>query len=175
MSLVGFKAKNHRQQVASHGADDAVDERITPAEIFDPLHAEHSFTVDAAANQLNRRLPRYFDMHTNGLANSWEHAVVWCNPPYSDIRAWVAKAYTEVFLAERCPKVVMLLPANRCEQSWWQEFIEPFRDRDAGISTQFLKGRHRFGWPAGRVVPAKGDRPPFGIVIVIFENKEVSR
>lgn len=168
MTLVGFKAKNHRQQTAKRGADDGVDERITPASIFDPLHALHRFTLDVAANAANAKVPRFFDREQDGLAQSWAGERVWCNPPYSDCRAWVEKAVAEIHRG--CLLAVLLLPANRCEQGWWQDWIEPRRDDGSRqITTKFLKGRHRFGWPAGRVVPEKGDRPPFGLVIVTFQ------
>jgi hypothetical protein len=35
--------------------------------------------------------------------------------------------------------IVMLLPANRTEQGWWQKHIEPFRDRAMSrLTTEFL-------------------------------------
>jgi len=168
--LVGFKAKNHQQQTKKRGADDGVDERITLPEIFAPLHAVHGFTIDAAANAQNTRCQRFFDKQVDGLIQTWAREVVWCNPPYSNLYAWVAKAISET--RAECPKVVMLLPANRCEQKWWQELIEPTRDAGRGIKTKFLRGRPRFGWPAGRVVPKKGDRPPFGLVVVEFTKEK---
>ena len=67
-----------------------------------------------------------------------------------------------------CPLVVMLLPNNRMEQIFWQDHIEPVRDRGLGVAVEFLRGRPRFTYPAGRERPAKGDRPPFGICIVTF-------
>lgn len=169
MSLVGFKAKNHRQQVNTRGADDSVDERITSLEIYDPLNAEHAFTLDVAANVRNAKCAKFFDIFDDGLRESWADEIVWCNPPYSACAAWVEKAYGEIFEGD-CPKAVMLLPANRCEQKWWQTWIEPRRDRNKGITTKFLPGRPRFGWPAGRVVPPKGDRPPFGLVVVVLHK-----
>ncbi len=167
MSLVGFKAKNHPQQVAKAGADDSTDERITPPCIFDPLHKKHGFTIDVAANELNRRVPKHYDLVWDGLARSWANEIVWCNPPWSACAAWVGKAYREVFHGD-CPKAVLLLPANRTDQLWWHDYIEPKRDVGQGVHVEFLRGRQRFGWPAGRVVPKKGDRPPSGIVIVTF-------
>lgn len=163
MSLVGYRAKNHPQQVSARGADDGVDERITPDTIYNPLHATHKFSLDAAASAGNAKCPKYFSIQNSGLDNSWAGEVVWCNPPYSDVGAWVAKAFNET--QSGCPKVVLLLPANRCEQKWWQKYIEPFRET-ARVRTNFLPGRPRFGWPPGRVVPPKGDRPPFGLVVV---------
>lgn len=170
MSLVGFKAKNHRQQVTVRGADEGVDERITPASIYDPLHAEHGFTLDVAANARNSKCDRFFGVSDNGLVKSWAGEIVWCNPPYSACAAWVEKSYKEVFEGE-CKKVVLLLPANRCEQSWWQKWIERTRDSGSGLTTRFLPGRPRFGWPEGRVAPKKGDRPPFGLVVVVMSKK----
>lgn len=64
--------------------------------------------------------------------------------------------------------MVMLLPNNRMEQIFWQDHIEPVRDRGLGVAVEFLRGRPRFGYPVGHVRPVKGDRPPFGICIVTF-------
>ncbi len=73
------------------------------------------------------KLPRYFTKEQDGLAHSWAHERVWLNCPYSDIAPWVRKAEFETFRG--CSLVVMLLPATKTEQPWWQEYIEPFRDR----------------------------------------------
>lgn len=162
--LAGFKARNHKQQVEKHGAREDVDDRRTLPEIFDPLNAKHKFTLDAAANSDNAKCKKFFTLSEDGLSQSWKGETVWCNPPYSDIRPWVEKALSEV--RSGCPKVVLLLPANRCEQKFWQTLIEPTRDMDQGVSTSFLPGRPRFGWPESRARPVKGDRPPFGLVVV---------
>lgn len=166
MSLVGFKARNHPQQVVR----DDVDDRRTPRAFFDPLNSLHCFTVDAAASAENALLPVYWTRETNALIQSWRGHRVWCNPPYSAIEPWVAKAWTEM-REGGCESITMLLPANRCEQGWWQRHVEPFRDmnslgEDVELLTRCLRGRMRFDWPKGREVPAKGDRPPFGLVLL---------
>lgn len=94
---------------------------------------------------------------------------VWCNPPYSDIRAWVRKAWSEWELPESAPElIVMLLPANRVEQKWWQEHVEPYRDRPGSpLRVEFLPGRMRFIRPDWTPGP-KGDRPPFGCCLLIW-------
>lgn len=170
MSLVGFAAKNHPQQVGKNGANGDVDDRQTPPEIFDPLHAKHGFTLDAAASAENAKVSAYFDVASDGLAQPWS-GVVWCNPPYSNIGAWVEKAWRAV-LHEGARCVVMLLPSNRTEQKWWQEHVEPFRDgkrrERASLSVQFLPGRPRFFRPSGQVGGPKGDRPPFGCCVLVF-------
>jgi len=125
MSLVRFKARNHRQQ------------RINP-------------DVDDRSSD-------------DGLSRSWEGERVWCNPPYSNIGPWVLKAWLS-----RADIVVMILPANRCEQSFWQVLVEPFRDRGLGLRTRFLAGRTRFiRANSDRIGP--NERPPFGCVLLIFD------
>ena len=168
MSLVRFYAKNHPQQVTVRGADGHVDDRWTPPEVFDPLHARFGFTLDAAASEHNHKCPKYFTYEQNGLAQSWAGERVWVNPPYSDIRRWVEKAWAEV--RGGCEVVVMLVPANRTEQRWWQDLIEPTRDKGRGLAVEFLPGRMRFKRPDWIPGP-KGDRPPFGCCLLIFTRK----
>lgn len=174
MTLVGYRAKNHPQQATR----DDVDDRRTPPEIFNPLHRQHRFTIDAAASPVNALLPRFWTREDDALSLSWRNERVWCNPPYSGIGAWVGKAWDEMADGD-CALVVMLLPGNRCEQAWWQTCVESYRDRGTGrhgisLRTRFLAGRPRFGWPPGRVVPKKGDRPPFGLVLLTWERVSAS-
>jgi hypothetical protein len=187
LSLVGRPAANHPQQVGVRGALDKVDDRRTPRSLFDPLNEEFEFTLDAAASAENALLERYFDLETDGLTQSWSRQRVWCNPPYSDIRPWVEKAHREMdwpgcscpggdscggFACHRPPKViVMLLPANRTEQSWWQDYIEPARHAGK-VETRFQRGRLRFDTPDhDYTAQPKGNRPPFGVVLVIWRSE----
>lgn len=169
MSLVGFKAQNHPQQRAR----DDVDDRAIRVEDFAPLHERFRFTIDAAAAPHNARLERYWTREDDALSQSWAGERVWCNPPYSDIGAWVSKAWAEWCcpLDEMAELIVMLLPANRTEQRWWQDFVEPFRDHAPNglkrVTVEFLPGRMRFDRP-GAVIGPKGDRPPFGCCLVIW-------
>jgi phage N-6-adenine-methyltransferase len=163
--LLGFSINNHPQQVGKRGAKDTVDERITPPAIFDPLNAEFRFTLDAAANERNRKTRLHFDRISNGLSQSWQHHRVWCNPPYSDIRPWVEKAWAEHRVG--CPLIVMLLPANRTEQRWWQDLIEPFRDGRGPLETRFYRGRFNFGLPDNPEGKFHSS-PPFGCALVIW-------
>lgn len=170
MTLIGFAPTNHPQQVGKRGASDTVDERITPQWLFNELNMEHRFTLDAAANERNAKCERFFTLADDGLAHSWAGERVWCNPPYSDIKAWVEKAHRET-LEGRCEIVVMLLPANRTEQAWWQTFIEPMRDAPdhTFIRTRFLAKRINFGVP-GNEGAKFNSSPPFGLVVVTFRG-----
>lgn len=170
MTIMGFKPRNHPQQVArNNGADDETDDRRTPTEIFQPQHAMHHFTLDVAASDENAKCARYYTLATNGLTQKWTGERVWCNPPFSNCAGWVAKAWEE--MRTGCELVVMLLPANRTEQRWWQARVEPFRDRapreGIRLTCTFLQGRLRFIRP-DFVAPAKGDRPPFGCCVLTW-------
>ena len=120
------------------------------------------FDLDPAATQESSCAEKFYTREQDGLMLPWSGRV-WVNPPYSDIRPWVVKARTELALGN-AQTVVLLLPANRTEQNWWADLIEP--DRLAGrLEVWFLRGRRRFERP-GWEKPAKGDRPPFGLVLI---------
>lgn len=166
MSLSGFKAKNHPQQVAKGGAAVDVDDRATHPLYFADFEEQWGpFTLDVAAAAHNTKCERYFDRETDGLSQSWAGETVWCNPPYSEIGPWVRKAWAE---HQGTDCIAMLLPANRTEQSWWQLMVEPFRDRcDTTLTTQFLPGRMRFLRP-GQTAVGPNERPPFGCVLLVW-------
>lgn len=167
MSVVGYRARNHPQQVATRGARSAVDDRAITAEDFAPLHERFRFTIDAAATAANARLPRYWTRETNALVQSWAGERVWANPPYShpNLHRWLDKAWSE---AENTQLIVMLVPANRTEQAWWQRRVEPYRDRGGRLRTEFMPGRLRFLGPGqGRIGP--NERPPFGCCLLIWQ------
>jgi hypothetical protein len=177
--------------VHRRGADDEVDDRETPPCVFAPLDLEFRFTLDVAAARHNAKCARYYALGASsvqrrqtslwseapvgdpsalaedGLAQEWAPAErVWCNPPFSDLPSWVAKAH-----AAPCT-VVMLLPANRTEQPWWQSFVEPYRDQPGGcVATRFLGGRRTFLYAGEDIVNSTNKSPPFGIVIVVWDRR----
>jgi phage N-6-adenine-methyltransferase len=171
MSLVGFKARNHRQQVGKRGPNPKVDDRATAPEVFAPLHQRFGFTLDVAALPHNAKLERYFTPEQDGLMQSWRCERVWCNPPYSHIEPWVEKAWAEITSAlSPAHLIVMLLPANRTEQGWWQRQIEPRRDQPYGVRVEFLPGRMRFiAHDADGIKP--NERPPFGCCLAIWGGR----
>lgn len=169
MTLTGFKAQNHPQQTGVRGALDEVDDRGTEPAFVRGLEDRFRapFTLDVAAAPHNTKAPRYFTRADDGLAQSWAGERVWCNPPYSNLGDWLAKAWAEWPTTNG---IVMLLPANRTEQKWWQEHVEPKRDRNVyPLSVEFLPGRMRFDRPSAVIGP-KGDRPPFGCVLLIWRE-----
>lgn len=188
MSLVKFRGKNHPQQTGKRGALDEVDDRGTHPTMFDPLQERFGFTLDVAAAPHNAKCERYYTRADDGLSQSWPGRV-WCNPPYSDLNAWVKKAWEEWEKGRKlglcgalqaamgdAPKpptklIVMLVPANRPEQGWWQDHVEPFRDqRDSVLRTEFLRGRTRFIKP-GQTDIGPNERPPFGCALLIWQDR----
>lgn len=126
----------------------------TPQALFDTLHAEFRFTVDAAANETNHKCDRWFGQggeHRDGLEASWDKEVVWSNPPYGNhISWWVAKGFSE---SCEGATVVMLIP-SRTDTAYWHDYVM----RAAEI--RFVRGRLRF---SGYTVNA-----PFPSAVVVF-------
>ena len=127
----------------------ATDERETPDDLFARLNAEFHFTLDAAASSLNAKCAKFFTIADDGLSQSWQGHVVWLNPPYSQSRRWVEKAYLESAMGAT---VVCLLP-SATDTQWWHEYV-------AKGEIRFLRGRVQFkGMPSNA---------PFPSVIVVF-------
>ena len=167
MTLTRFKGQNHPQQVAKKGARPEVDERATDPVFFSELHRRFGFTLDVAALPRNAKLPRFLTPEDDGLRTSWAGERVWCNPPYSDLWTWVRKAWAE---ADGCPLIVMLVPANRTEQRWWQREVEPHRDRPGSrLRVEFLPDRLRF-IRHDREAVGTNERPPFGCCLLIWSG-----
>lgn len=168
MTLLGFKANNHPQQTGKRGALDEVDDRGTEPTFWAGLNDRFHFTLDVAAAPHNAKCERYFTRADNGLEKSWRGESVWCNPPYSDLAAWVDKAWREYLYAQG---IVMLVPANRTEQGWWQDYVEPRRDRPISpLRVEFLRGRLRF-IRAGATEIKPNERPPFGCALLIWRHQ----
>lgn len=177
VTLVGFNAMNHPQQISRRGPRPEVDDRQTSPEVFDPLHERFGFTIDVAALPHNAKCERFYTPSDDGLAQGWSHERVWCNPPYSSIEPWVQKAWQEIaddgrgYMPSGAELIVMLLPANRTEQGWWQRQVEPhLRSRSSVFRAEFLPGRLRFiAHDATEIKP--NERPPFGCCLLIWENR----
>lgn len=174
MALSRFKANNHPQQISRRWPDDVdgVDDRAThPLDFAEFEERFGPFTVDVAAAAHNTKCERYYTREQDGVAQDWTGERVWCNPPFSDIAPWIRKAWESW---ESAPRIVMLLPANRTEQSWWQLMVEPYRDRPRSpLRTEFLPGRMRFLKP-GQTAVGPNQRPPFGCVLLVWSKTELN-
>lgn len=161
MSLLGFKARTHPQQGIY--IEEVNDRALPPAEFW-VLNRRFNFSIDVAATCRNAKLPRFVTRERDGLSISWAGERVYCNPPFSEIRPWVEKAWSET----DAELAVLLLPASRTEQPWWQQLIEPRRDREGSqLRVEFLPNRLRFIKP-DRVTVQSNSRAPFGCCLCIW-------
>ncbi|XEH50486.1 phage N-6-adenine-methyltransferase [Edwardsiella tarda] len=83
----------------------------TPLWLFDALDIEFGFWLDAASSDHNALCSQHLTESDNALLCDWNSVgAIWCNPPYSKIGPWVAKASIESE-KQRQP-VVMLVPED---------------------------------------------------------------
>ncbi len=127
------------------------DEWETPQDLYDGLNAEFGFNLDPCATDDNHKCLMYYTRQEDGLQQSWGGCRVFCNPPYSQVKAWVRKAYEESRIAGTI--VVLLLPA-RTDTKWFQDYCLHRSE------VRFLRGRLRFGDAMYNA--------PFPSMIVIF-------
>jgi phage N-6-adenine-methyltransferase len=128
------------------------DEWETPKDLFEKLNYKYNFNTDLCATEVNHKCDQYFTKQHDGLIQKWR-GVCWCNPPYSNITAWVHKAVMESYNGTL---TVMLIPA-RTDTKWFHNYI--YKNSDVDI--EFIKGRLKFSgskWNA-----------PFPSMIVIFK------
>lgn len=144
----------------------ADDIRETPPKLFNALDEKHRFTLDACATHQNHKCARYYtegggyaiERSTgeklawnafNGMTGPWGGRV-WCNPPFSEIAAWIAKCWREMARPGGPELIWFLIPATRTEQDWWHKLVEPYRDGrqtlvpGVRLDTVFLKGLTHF-------------------------------
>lgn len=92
----------------------------TPQWLFDELNKEFHFTLDPCADELNHKCNNYFTIKDNGLEQSWENEIVFCNPPYGrKIRNWIKKAYDE---SQNHNVIVVLLIPSRTDTTYFHEY-----------------------------------------------------
>ncbi|EPD9238018.1 DNA N-6-adenine-methyltransferase [Escherichia coli] len=135
-----------------HGGSD---DWRTPYRLFHNLHREFNFSLDGAATEHDALLPRFTDDIHN---QSWVGERVFCNPPYSDTKTFLAKA-SEADLA------VFLIP-YRPHTTYWLTHI----------FTNPLCHEIRILHRAVKYLPPAGHnglvvRSPFASAIVIFKSE----
>lgn len=121
-----------------------------------------AFDLDAAACVESHHAPLWHGRQVDGsfvdgLVAPWLGRTFF-NPPWSELGAWLAKAWRE-FDSGRSALIAGLLPGNRQDQPWWQEYVEARRDNGGPLTTRYPPGRMRFGKPgdpqARALVPEK--------------------
>ena len=128
----------------------------TPWYEFFQWHSKYDFTIDAAADKSNTKLPRFWSEEDNGLLQDWTGERVFLNPPYdSSLYSWCAKAAE--FKAEL---VFMLLPPST-DTKWFHDF---FWDKNTHIWRPRVEGN----FLSKRIKFVGGDSPRAGNLTAVF-------
>jgi hypothetical protein len=109
----------------------------------------HPFDLDVCSKSARfAKAATFFTPQIDGLAQPW-FGRAFCNPPFTNIGAWLEKAFFELN-RRRCSSVTFVLPATRTEQWWWAEYVEPIREivrPGLQLRTWFMPWRLRYGTP----------------------------
>lgn len=133
------------------------DEWETPDAFFKMLDDEFGFDLDVGATEDNRKCSKYYTIADDALSKPWV-GTVWCNPPYSRVSEWLAKAW-EASRLDRAT-VVCLVPA-RTDTKWWHRYAM------AADEVRLVKGRIKFSRPDGT-----GSSAPFPSALLIYRARE---
>ena len=157
----------------------AADVRETSSALFEQLNHEFRFTLDACSTHQNALCSRYYTLEgqfsrgakliskADGLAGSWGGERVWANPPFSELLEWTDKAWAE---QEHALQIVMLVPANRTDQPWWQKNVAPYVKKP-GFDVRWRDQRDKFTVDGGKpILNAKGrvGSPSFACALLIW-------
>ncbi len=123
--------KGQKQLLSSNS-----DEWGTPQELFDYLDKKYKFELDPCATSKNKKCGFYYSKKEDGLLRIWNnYKSAFCNPPYSELKKWVKKAYEESI---KGMLVVMLITA-RVDTAAWHDYIFPYAKE-----IWFIRGRLKF-------------------------------
>ena len=118
----------------------------TPEYLMNVLKEAFHFTLDVAANHLNRKCLNYIDAEADGLLTKWyDNSVVWCNPPKSKAASFARKASQEKCLS------VLLIPAS-FDSLWWQDYVQKFADHIVFLSKRIRWCGGSYAWEAYALV-----------------------
>lgn len=150
----------------------ASDEWATPQAFYDELDLEFRFQWDASATAQTAKCGGYAyfgpdhstEMYRDALTQPWREyryeqiERVFCNPPYSRVAAFIAKAASE---AKHGATVVCLVP-SRTDTKWWHQYVwDDVRNQPRpGVEVRFIKGRLRFG--------GSKNSAPFPSAVIVF-------
>ncbi len=116
----------------------------TPSKVYEELDKEFHFDFDPCPPL------KKITWEDHGLAIEWGQCN-FVNPPYSDIKRCVCKAYREYLKGKT---VVMLIP-SRTDTIWWHDFVM------RASEIRFIKGRLKFN--------DEKNSAPFPSAIVVFK------
>lgn len=121
----------------------------TPQDFYNKLNKEFNFTLDPCATKENAKCKKFFTEEDDGLSQSWDNEIVFCNPPYGrQIKHWVKKS------SEAVGGVVVLLIPARTDTIYFHDYVYNKSE------IRFIRGRLKFG--------ESKNSAPFPSMLVIF-------
>lgn len=142
---------NYKQTLRTKGTD----EWATPDKTYQDLDREFHFDLDPCASHDNHKCDLYYTAEDDGLSKNWGGYRVFCNPPYSNIKAWIRKCFQE---GHKPNTVVVALVPSRTDTQWWQNYVQHRAE------VRFVCGRLRFG--------GSKSNAPFPSAIVIYRGPQ---
>lgn len=150
------------------GNDDSRNHWGTPPEVFDPLHLEFGFGLDAAATLATAKVQRYVGpgshLAPDAFKADWSALsggdAVWLNSPYGrGVHRWMA-------LANRWGQrvTVCVLVFARTDTRWWWDSVFGM-DGAVAAEVRFKKGRIKFIDPR---TGKPGDAAPAPSCLVVY-------
>ena len=141
------------------------DKRQTPIAVVSRIQEliRIPFVHDVCAEYKTAKCVSFWTKEDDAFSKDWLEPLtdfslpgaLWCNPPFSDIKPWIQRAYET---AMRGGIVVVLTPDDR-SVSWYQEFIE---DKAQIVYVP----NKRISFEDGEGIPQRGN--PKGSVISVF-------
>lgn len=95
----------------------------------------------------------------DGLSQPWDAAAVWCNPPYSDCAAWLARARDE---SRRCGNLIVCLVPARTDTQWWATCVMHPQQIPIGVREVLLI--------VGRVSFSGAGPAPFPSAVIVYDG-----
>ena len=111
------------------------DEWDTPDDFFKKLNEKYKFTLDPCANNKNKKAKLFYTKEEDGLTKDWEGHSVFMNPPYSNIKNWIKKAFEE---GSKDNTIVVCLIPSRTDTAYWHDYC--FKSKEIN----FIRGRLKF-------------------------------
>jgi phage N-6-adenine-methyltransferase len=145
-----------------HGDAELSNEWETPTEVFASICDRFNISpyLDVCASDGMAKCRRFFTPKDNGLKQEWQETS-WCNPPFSDIEPWLAKADEQH--EKHGTEIIMIIPANAA----CAKYAQPYLEKDNGPKVHRHYGRIRFLQDG---MPAESSSPN-GMNIIVWRGK----
>ena len=149
-------ARSRKRSVINVTSVGKCDTWATPASVFERACEMTSVrpALDVCATAKTAKCAAWYGPggeRGDGLCADWDRTW-WCNPPYSEVAKWVAKAHAAI--EYRPATEGLMLVFAKTDTAWWHTYVEGRTDI---VRPYFWRGRIRFVDANGR--PGKNTAP----------------